>query len=44
MEKERMTDYIKWLLSELDKIPSESIDKTEVKTMLLSIIGELYTL
>ena len=44
MEKEQITDYIKWLLSELDEITSESVDKTTVKTMLLSVIGELYTL
>ena len=44
MEKEQITDYIKWLLSELDEITSESVDKTTVKTMLLSIIGEMYTL
>lgn len=44
MEKEQITDYIKWLLSELDEMASESIDKKTVKTMLLSIIGEMYRL
>ena len=43
MEKEQITDYIKWLLSEIDEMESESVDKTTVKTMLLSIIGEMYT-
>ena len=43
MDKENLTDYIKWLLSQLDEITSNDIDKDTVKTMLLSIIGEMYT-
>lgn len=43
MDKEKLTDYIKWLLSQLDEITSNDIDKDTVKTMLLSIIGEMYT-
>lgn len=43
MDKERLLDYIKWLLSQLDAIISDDIDKDTVKTMLLSIIGEMYT-
>ena len=44
MDKEKLTDYIKWLLSQLDEISSDDIDKGMVKTMLLSIIGEMYRL
>lgn len=43
MNKEKLTDYIKWLLSQLDEISSEDIDKGTVKTMLLSIVGEMYS-
>ena len=43
MDKEKLTEYIKWLLSQLDEINSNDIDKDTVKTMLLSIIGEMYT-
>ena len=43
MDKENLTDYIKWLLSQLDEITKNDIDKGTVKTMLLSIIGEMYT-
>ena len=43
MNKEELTDYIKWLLSQLDEIADNDIDKSTVKTMLLSIIGEMYT-
>jgi hypothetical protein len=43
MDKERLTEYIKWLLSQLDEIDSNDIDKGTVKTMLKSIIGEMYT-
>lgn len=42
MNKEKLTDYIKWLLSQLDEISSEDIDKITVRTMLLSIIGKMY--
>lgn len=44
MDKEKLTDYIKWLLSLLDEIASDDIDKSMVKTMLLSIIGEMYSI
>lgn len=43
MDKENLTEYIKWLLSQLDEINSNDVDKGTVKTMLLSIIGEMYT-
>lgn len=43
MDKENLTEYIKWLLSQLDEIDSDDIDKGTVKTMLKSIIGEMYT-
>lgn len=43
MDKEKITEYIKWILSQLDEINSDDIDKGTVKTMLLSIIGEMYT-
>lgn len=43
MDKENLTDYIKWLLSQLEEISSDDIDKGTVKTMLLSIIGEMYS-
>ena len=44
MDKENLTDYIKWLLSLLEEIASDDIDKSMVKTMLLSIIGEMYSI
>ena len=37
MDKEELTDYIEWLLSQLDEISSEDIDKVIVRLMLLSI-------
>lgn len=43
-DKEKLTDYIQWLLSQLDEISSDTIDKDTVKGMLLSIVGEMYTL
>lgn len=43
MDKEKLTDYIKWLLSRLDETSSEDIDKATVRTMLISIIGEMYS-
>lgn len=43
MDKENLTEYIKWLLSQLDEISSDDIDKGTVRTMLLSIIGEIYS-
>ncbi len=43
MDKEKITEYITWLLSQLDEIASDEIDKGTVKTMLLSVIGEIYT-
>lgn len=43
MDKENLTSYIKWLLSQLDEIAINEIDKDTVRTMLLSIIGEMYT-
>lgn len=41
MDKEALTEYIKWLMSGLDD--TEYIDKKAMKTMLLSIIGEMYS-
>lgn len=43
MDKEKLTEYIKWLLSQLDEISSDDIDRGTVRTMLLSIIGEMYS-
>lgn len=43
MNKEKLTDYIKWLLSELEEISGDDVSKVTVKTMLLSIIGEMYS-
>ena len=43
MDKEQLTDYIKWLLCQLEEIASDDIDKGVVKIMLLSIIGEMYS-
>lgn len=43
-DKEKLTDYIKWLLSQLDEISSDTVSKKTVKTMLLSIVGEMYTM
>lgn len=42
--KEKLIDYIKWLLSQLDEISSDAIGEETVKIMLLSIVGEMYTL
>lgn len=42
MDKENLTNYIKWLLSQLDGISSDIIDKKTVKIMLLSVVGEMY--
>lgn len=43
VDKEKLTEYIKWLISQLDEISSDDIDKGTVRTMLLSIIGEIYS-
>ena len=43
MDKAQITEYIKWLLSQIDEITSDEIDKGTVKNMLLSVIGEIYT-
>jgi hypothetical protein len=43
VDKEKMTDYIKWLLSQLDEISSDDIEKSTVKIMLFSIIGKMYS-
>jgi len=39
--KENLVEYIRWLLAELDKM-DDNISKSEARTMLLSIIGEMY--
>lgn len=41
--KEELTDYIKWLLSDIDKIEGDTVDKKDVKFMLRSIVGEMYS-
>ena len=43
MDKENLTNYIKSLLIMIDEIDSDVIDKETIKTMLLSIVGEMYT-
>lgn len=43
MGKESLTEYIKWLLSQVNDTEGDRIDKKEVRTMLLSIIGEMYS-
>lgn len=43
MDKEKITDYINWLMSQIDEIASDEIDKGTVKTILLSIIGKMYS-
>lgn len=43
MDKEKLTEYIKWILSQVDEIDSNYIQKSTIKTMLLSIIGEMYS-
>ena len=40
--KSNLVDYIKWLTDKLDETDDEHIDKKEVRTTLLSIIGEMY--
>lgn len=42
MDKENLTKYIKSLMDMIDEIDSDDIDKETIKTMLLSIIGEMY--
>lgn len=43
MDMEKLVDYIKWLIANLDDINDAVVDKSYVKTMLLSIIGEMYS-
>ena len=43
MDKEKLTEYIKWILSQVDEIDSNDIERGTVKIMLLSIIGEMYS-
>lgn len=43
MDKEALTEYIKWLLSQIEDIESTVIDKETIKIMLLSVIGEMYS-
>ena len=43
MDKESLTDYIKWLLSQVDETQGDLIEKETVRTMFLSIIGEMYS-
>lgn len=42
VDRDDLVDYIKWLLDNLNNINGNNVDKREVKTMLLSIIGEMY--
>ena len=41
MDKEKVTDYVRWLLAQLDRMVE--IDKSTARTMLLSVIGEIYS-
>lgn len=43
-DKENLTEYIKWILSQLDEIDGDVVEKKIAKTMILSILGEMYTL
>lgn len=43
MDMKKLVDYIKWLIANLDDINDAVVDKSDVKTMLLSIIGEMYS-
>ena len=43
MDKQNLAEYIRWLLSQLGEIDRDIVDKETVKTMLLSIIGEMYS-
>lgn len=42
MDKENLTNYIKSLIDMIDEIESDDIDKETIRTMFLSIIGEMY--
>ena len=42
MDKENLTKYIKSLIDMIDEIESDDIDKETIRTMLLSIVGEMY--
>lgn len=43
MDKEALTEYIKWLLAQVDETQGDLIEKETVRTMFLSIIGEMYS-
>ncbi len=43
MDKENLTKYIKSLIDMIDEIESDDIDKETIRTMFLSIIGEMYS-
>ncbi len=43
MDKEAITEYIKWLLAQIDETQGDLIEKETVRTMFLSIIGEMYS-
>lgn len=43
MNREAIAEYIKCLLSQLDEIVGDVIDKDTAEIMLLSIIGKIYS-
>lgn len=43
MDKEQLTDYIKWLLSEVEESDGDTLTKKQVIKLLDSIIGEMYS-
>lgn len=43
MDKENLTKYIKSLIDMIGEIESDDIDKETIRTMFLSIIGEMYS-
>ncbi len=43
MDKEQLTDYIKWILSDVEKSEGDTLTKKQVIKLLESIIGEMYS-
>ena len=41
MDKEKLINYIKWLVDTNDSLATDTVDKETVRIMLLSIIGEM---
>lgn len=44
MDKEKLTEDIMFLITQLDAMPNDFIEKDAVKLMLLSIIREMHTM